>query len=183
MDSATRDKHAYTLFNLHGCEVYVGLESFTMIKPPVPEITGIGIKKPSFKNLEQADFTVLRYWLFEGENDLQTYDWAETLMRFSEINQNSLMEKARIKFQSRSKARLFLLEMSAFLLDFYFMRKDLRFLNTVLKLIDLPGLFTRHTISKDLAGNIDQISIALLQIRVMLMSRAALHQLANKATV
>jgi hypothetical protein len=183
MDAPTLVMHASALDHLHGCEVYLGLKALPEIQSPMPFLTEIGAKKSSFKNLEQADVPVLRYWLDHTENIQLINDWAETILRYCEINQSSLLKKARVQFrsgsQSASNARLTLLEMSAFLLDLYFERQDLRFLNIVLKLIELSGLFSKRTIAKDLDGNLNQVSIDLLQIRIMIMSEAALRQLKN----
>lgn len=180
MDAPTLAMHASALDQLHGCEVYLGLKALQDIQSPLPFMTEIGAKKTSFKNLEQADIQVLRYWLQHAENTQLVNDWAETILRYCEINLSSLLKKTRVQFSSGSRsadARPTLLELSAFLLDVYFERQDLRFLNIVLKLIELPGLISRRTITKDLDGSLSQVSTALLQIRLLIMSEVALQQL------
>jgi hypothetical protein len=181
MDAPTLVTHATEINNLRGCEVYLGLKALPEIQPPIPFLTAIATKKTSFKNLERADIPVLRNWLNHAENTQLINDWAETILRYCEINQFSLLKKARGQFHSgshsASNARLTLLEMSAFLMDLYFENHDLRFLNIVLKLIELPGLFSRKTIARDLNGNFNQVSTSLLQIRLLIMSQTTLRQL------
>lgn len=180
LDQPTIFQNASALNHLYGCEIILGLKALPVIQAPVPANTKIKDKKPLFKNLEPADIQVLRSWLHLGEETSLINDWAETILRYSEINQSSLVKKARVQFQTVSDIRLPVLDMTAFLLDFYHERHDLRFLNVVLKLIELPGLINLHGIDRNLLRGAKKLSITLLQVRLYIMCEAALLQLRNE---
>lgn len=173
---------ASALSDLRGCEVILGLLGLPELEFPNLSSNDLISKKPSFKNLDPADILILRKWLHYREHFQQLGEWAETLLRFLEINQYSLNKKALMQFQSPPAARMALLELSAFLLDFYFERKDLRFLNIVLKMMDMHGLIKIRSIPKDLVGNNGQVARALIQIRLLIMSEAAIQQLEKEQT-
>ena len=169
--------NAAALCSLHGCEDHFGLQRLPELQFPNPPLTDLISKKPSFKNLDHGDILILRNWLHNSENTQQLNDWAEVLMRYLEINQSSLLKKALAQFQSVSIAHQSLLELSVFLLDFYFEGHDLRFLNIVLKMIDLLGIVSLKSITKDLREKGSKIPIALVQLRLLILSEAALQQL------
>jgi hypothetical protein len=178
LDAPTLQENASSLSYLRGCEEYLGLKRLPEQHYPDFPPTDLLLKLPAFTNLEQGDLQILRGWLLLGENNLQTSIWAETLLRYAEINQSSLMKKAFAKFRSIKAARHVLLEMTVFLLDFYFEKYDLRFLNLVLKMSELRGLFYKGSLTKALGNNILRPSV-LLQIRVLIMGEAAFQKLGN----
>jgi hypothetical protein len=177
LDFPILEMNAAALWNLQGCELALGLQPLPGLRiPDLPPSMELFAGKPAFKNLNLPDILILRKCLHSNENTLELSLWAETLLRFLEINQASLLKRARSQFGSAQTARQALLELTAFILDVYFENQDLRFLNLALKLIDLPGLLSVKSISKDLTDH-NKLSSALYQVRILIMSEAALQQL------
>ncbi|MFC2065399.1 hypothetical protein ACFLXB_09930, partial [Chloroflexota bacterium] len=103
--------------------------------------------------------------------------WAETIMRFLEINLSTLKAKCKKKFGSVRSGIPTLLEMTAFLMDCHFAWKDLRYLNIVLKLMDLNWLYSFDGSIKLKPSQKDSMQINHLQSRLMIMRQAALKNI------
>ena len=175
LDDSTLEENASSLNHLYGCEEYLGLNKLRDLNYPTLPASDLLLKQPAFINLEQGDLQILRGWLYLGENKPQTSNWAETLLRYAEINQTSLMNKTIAKFQSSKAAWLFLYEMIAFLMDNYFETLDLRFFNICLKLIEMNGPFNTKSITRTLQNHV--LYPTLLQVRILIMSETAFRKL------
>jgi hypothetical protein len=180
LETPIRETHDSALFNLHGCELILGLQPLPPLSLPGIQSTEIFSKKPAFKALTIPVIDALRRSLFTGKDIIERSEWAEYLLRYMEINLSSIFKKARLQFGSTQSARLAILDLTAFLLDVYFEKKDLRFLNLTLKLIDLPGLLSIKNISNDLLKQDKGFLAALYQVRLLIMTEAAIQQLQSE---
>jgi hypothetical protein len=171
LETPIRETHDSALFNLHGCELILGLQPLPPLSLPGIQSTEIFSKKPAFKALTIPVIDALRRSLFTGKDIIERSEWAEYLLRYMEIN---------LQFGSTQSARLAILDLTAFLLDVYFEKKDLRFLNLTLKLIDLPGLLSIKNISNDLLKQDKGFLAALYQVRLLIMTEAAIQQLQSE---
>jgi hypothetical protein len=179
MNTPTLGMNASALCQLHGCERTLGLQPLPDLQfPDLPSI-GLFSRKPAFKNLDFPGILTLRKYLHTTENTRELSHWAETLLRYLEINLSSLLKRARSQYGSAQAGRQALLELTAFMLDVYFEWLDLRFLNIALKLMDIPGILTVKSISKDLTDQDKKLPAALVQVRLLIMSEAALQGLSN----
>jgi folate-dependent phosphoribosylglycinamide formyltransferase PurN len=142
--------------------------------------------QPSFKALAPEILLGLRARLYRADGLEIVRSWAEKLMRYCEIYLPRLEQRALKKCGGSLDARLLVLQLAAFLLDASLVFRDLRFLNTVLKLLDQrwlanPGLvldeLTRRT-----AGGYAAIALAAaFQVRLFLVSEYALAQAAKSS--
>ncbi len=135
-------------------------------------------KQPSFKNTSSEILYSLIVILQNSEP--QTYLvklWSEKLLRFCEIKYPVIEEEAMEKWGGKITAQLGLLELGAFLLDCYFSFKDIRYLNTVLKLIDLPFIYKPKAVSNYLKKTGDKLLISLFTIRLVLFIEFALKEI------
>jgi hypothetical protein len=141
-------------------------------KPPLPKIAETD--KPSFLHLSEEVLLHLRLCLSSGEDIALVSDWAEKLLRFCEIRFSSLKERAIDKWGDLDSARLNLLHLTAFFLDYFNIVRDLRYLNIVLKMMDLRWIVRWSKISADLQRKDERFISALFQVRVLLMVEAEL---------
>ena len=164
---------------LYGCESAFDLKPLFLTTKPGNPSGEIFFKKPSFKDLLFSDLDDLRSSLRLGKKQIEISVWAEYLLRFVELNLSTMKKKVNQKFPDNQTSRLFLLELCAFLLDIFYETHDLRFLNASLKMIDIPGLITIKSIRQDLGRQDNRQLISLYQIRVLMMSEAAILQLST----
>jgi methionyl-tRNA formyltransferase len=149
---------------------------------PTPEINP---DEASFKGVSQAVLLGLRMNLYASRDIEAVLVWAEKLMRYCEIYLPTLKKRALDKWVSAPQAQLGMMHLAAFLLDVYFSTKDLRYLNTVLKLLDLKWLCDLKTTGRRLkiadqtAAGDDLFICGLFQFRLCLLSECALSALAN----
>jgi hypothetical protein len=181
-ETSIQESNADALVNMHGCETILGFKSLPLFSFPDLPTSELFTRRPAFKNLEFSDILFLRKSLQAGDSVEELSQWAESLLRFIEINLGSVIKKARVQFGSSHTAQQAILQLSAFLLDFYYETGDLRFLNATLKMIDLTGLVTVKKISNDLKKQGKEHLAALYQVRLLLMVEAALQQLQNQLT-
>ena len=138
---------------------------------------------PGFENLTEKILVHLRQWIY-AQRELDTAAlWAEKLMRFCEVRYSILERRAYRKWGDKKIARSNLLQLTAFLLDYSLLTKDIRFLNTVLKLADLKWLFNIKTIKKELTQEGEQFLLALFQFRIALLSEYALSRIRRGETL
>jgi methionyl-tRNA formyltransferase len=105
---------------------------------------------PSFKALTPEILHSLREHVYRADQPETVQNWAEKLMRYCEIFLPSLQERARKKCGNSMQSRYLVLQLAAFLLDVSVFTHDARFLNTVLKLLDLRWLVNgRNALSTD----------------------------------
>jgi hypothetical protein len=132
---------------------------------------------PSFKALDHDILLDLRYCLYTSEALDTTAVWAEKLLRFCEVRLNSLRPRAKEKCGNQHGGRLLLLHLAAFLLDYAEFSNDLRYLNTVLKLLDQKWLFDARSIQTRLCGGVDKVPDALFEFRLLLVTQCLLRRL------
>lgn len=135
---------------------------------------------PSFKALDDAILLSLRQSLGDPDK-LPTLDvWAEKLLRFVELRRRSLRSRALRKCGSPAAARLHVLHLACFLMDYAIFSHDLRFLNTVLKLADMGWVLRQSTLTKHLQARDDRFLEALFQFRLLLMTECAVARLSEE---
>ena len=161
---------------LAGIDAY--LSYFELLLFPALEATletdlDIRSPEPAFKNLTEEILLGLRHRIYTRTELDVVAVWAETLLRFCEVRFTSLRKRAMDKWKANTTARLNMLHLSAFLMDYCILTKDIRFLNTVLKLSDLKWVFRRGLKTDLRKGNIP----ALFQFRVALMAEYVIRQL------
>lgn len=156
----------------------VGFEPLTEVPFEQPNDAKTLSLDPKFKNLTTDCLPCLRYKLLVGEDPNLVASWAEKLMRYCEIRRRDLKSKATRKWPDRKSAKLSMLQLTAFLLDYYHWKSDLRFLSTVLKLSDMRWIVSRKGISGALqSDDPDEFIAALFEVRVALMLQHALDHL------
>lgn len=138
-------------------------------------LTEIG--PPAFKDLTEEIVLGLRLNLHD-QKDLDIIAvWAEKLMRFCEIRYRTLKKRAIKKCGDLPAARLHLLHLTVFFLDYCLYTKDLRFFNVVLKLLDLPWLVRQKEISTLLKKGSESTVCAVFQFRVLLIREYVVESL------
>jgi hypothetical protein len=162
------------LVNLRESERYFSLQPLAQQGFPNPVQLHFPSKAPAFKNLSPNDPADLRWCVYVGEKLPDVSLWAEKLMRYCEINHSILRKRALSKCGDSRSAQLEMLQVGAFLLDFYYFSGDARFLNTVLKLCDLNWVVNERSILRNLRSGGPELTPALFQVRLLLMSEHAL---------
>jgi hypothetical protein len=145
---------------------------------PTPELsnseaalsTHIDSVDPSFKVVTNDHLFSLRQCIYSRRNSAVVDPWAEKLMRFCEIMLPDLKRRSIEKCGTNQAARLHLLHLATFLMDQSIATQDLRYLNTVLKLMDLKWLMNPKRFSND-------FNIALFEFRLVLTTEYAVRQL------
>ena len=133
---------------------------------------------PKFKNLTAECLPILRYRLAIRE-DTQVVDaWAERLLRYCEIWRHDLKKRVNQKWPSSKEARLSILQIAAFMLDYHEETRDPRFLNVALKLADMGWIITIRRVTAGLRSkNQDEFVTALFGMRVLLMCERAVRRM------
>ena len=168
-----------TLGNFYDCETVLGLSPLAKFPAlDIPDKT-ILTKKPAFKNLDIQGIQYLRVLVDSNYPKKEVVEWAETIMRFLEINLTVLKVKCKNKFGSIHTGKTVMLELIAFLMDCHCAWNDLRFLNIVLKLMDLHWLYSFDGAIKFNPGHKDTLHTDYLQFRLLIMREAALKKLTN----
>ena len=153
--------------------------------PPLQITTAVACDihsaKPAFKNVNEDILVSLRRHT-EARTELASVSrWAEKLLRFCELRHRSLRQRAAKVCGSQATAQLRLLHLAAFLMDQFFYTKDLRLLNTVLKLADWQWILDEGQLKRGLRRTDGATVAALLQFRMLLTTEYALHQLSKGA--
>lgn len=156
---------------------YYDLEPFQSSRKRFVKDSDIYKKNPSFKELNHEILLDLRNCLYTGESLDVAALWAEKLLRFCEVRLSSLRKRAIEKCVSLREGQLLLLHLAAFLLDYGAYTKDLRCLNTALKLADQKWILDSRTIPRLLCGDTADISCGHFQFRVILVCEYALDRL------
>ena len=134
---------------------------------------------PAFKNLRDDILVSLRYHLFcDSEMELVAL-WAEKLLRFVEVRLPEIKQRSLSKWGDLGTARLQLLHIVVFFLDYCARTGDLRFLNAALKLKDLKWLLRCSRIQHHLSGSGDEVILGYFEFRTLLMTEYLLAQLHN----
>lgn len=94
----------------------------------------------SFKSLTLEDINNLRMMLFNSvEID---YSWSERILRFLEIRMSEMKERLQINYNDNKSIVVFKDCIISFLLEVYYYKKDYRFLNVAMKLMDVKFKFS-----------------------------------------
>ncbi len=185
-DIRKKEKHVASadydpLYNIEQYLAYFELpplQETTKSRHVLEEIQSV---KPSFRKLTNDVVFSLRQHIYT-QTDLTTVDkWSEKLMRFCEIRYSTLQGRVLKKCKTASAARLLILHMSSFFIDQHLSTKDIRPLNTALKLGELRGQASKKTIV-DMIFTSNNIAHILLQFRVSLATEYALSKLSGGQT-
>lgn len=174
METSTLEENATSLSHLHNCEQILGFQPLHVLKFPDIQSTVLS-RKPTFKNLDLTDIRYLRKFLLTEESTPELTAWAETLLRYLEINRLSIIKKVHFQYGSGLSGQMAVLELTALMLDAFFVWGDLRYLNLVLKLMDMPGIYSVKSISKNITGQKKKLPLQLIQIRLMVLRQAAIQ--------
>ncbi len=164
---------------VHLCEApsYFNLPPLPTLRFDVEVRSDALSQKASFKNLSEDTLLALRMNIYAKTDLDRTAHWAETLMRFCEVRYSSLRKRAVRKCDNRRAAGLHLLQLSAFLLDYGLYARDIRFLNTVLKLSDLAWIVNRESLVRNLDRTEADFISALFQVRLLLITEYAVRSI------
>jgi hypothetical protein len=165
------------LEHIGACLEFFDLKPLQSGRKRFVEKSKIFTSDPSFKALDHDILLDLRYYLYTGEALDSTAVWAEKLLRFCEVRLNSLRQRAKEKCGNLHEGRYLMLHLAAFLLDYAEYAKDLRYLNTVLKLLDQKWLFDARSIQTGLHGKEGEVPAALLEFRLLLVTECMLGRL------
>lgn len=135
--------------------------------------------EPSFANCSKEILLWLRVQLYYDKSQPVVSTWAEKLMRFCELRLPTLRKRCLGKCKTPSNARLLMLHLTAFLLDYAIYSKDARYLNTALKLTDLKWILDQKWMHKDLSSSQRAEAVTLFQVRVLLLNEYALDRLSK----
>ena len=89
----------------------------------------------TFKSLKLEDINNLRIMLFNGVKIENC--WFELMLKFLEIRMYEIKKRLRLNYQSELQMVVFKDCVISFLLEVYYYKKDIRFLNVALKLMDI----------------------------------------------
>ncbi len=173
----TLEENASSLCHLHNCEQTLDLVPLPDLNFPVVRSSDLFSRKPAFKQLASPEILFLRKCILTNDNTPELTAWAEFLLRYLEINRSSIIKKARLQFGSPQSGRMALLELTALMLDFYFVWEDLRFLNLALKFMDMPGIFSLGSVSKKITSQNKKLPLILIQVRLMILRIAAIDRI------
>jgi hypothetical protein len=159
------------------------LQYFDLAPLSLPEhhsknVLSINSLEPGFKNVSNDILYSLRHHIYTQTKLEKVEKWAEKLMRFCEIRYASLKKRTIKKCRTSSAAQLLILHLSSFLMDQSRSIDDLRYLNTVLKLLDLRWILNKKRLISNLS-NSKELSSALFQFRIVLMTECILNQIDN----
>jgi hypothetical protein len=168
------------LVGLEACLGHFGLSPRPFPDAVTSEVVDLSAAKPSFKELTDEILLSLRLHLRDRSESVRVEEWAKRLLRFSELRRRSLRSRAQAKCGSRAAAKLHVLHLAAFLMDYGLVSQDLRFLNTVLKIAD--ATVKRRTLQKRLARRDPDLASALFEFRLVLVTEYAIERLRREGT-
>jgi hypothetical protein len=182
--SAIRDKsevlstaNYHPLYFIDNYLSYFGLPLMPQVNidtAPSTELLGVS---PCFGNIDDNMIFSLRYHLYNEAKLENVGAWAEKLMRFCEVRYHSLKKRAKNKCVTNAAAKLHVLHLVCFFLDYSVAVSDLRFFNIALKLMDLKWVLNRRTILNMLIKQKGEIDAALFQFRIILIKEYMINQL------
>lgn len=165
------------LVNLDEEITYFSLSRLPELRISIDHPGDISTFPPSFKHFNQDIVLNLRFSLLQSKQLELSELWANKLMRYCEIYLPSLRQRAMEKWHDSVTTRLYMLQLSAFLLDYYRLSHDLRFLNTVVKLMDFTWILSTRQIDSSLRKSGDTLTCGLFAIRLILVSEFSLRML------
>lgn len=168
---------------LEACLACFDLPALPAADVTMPASFDPGSVKPAFKNVTDDILLSLRHHAAAQTELPAVSQWVEKLMRFCEIRHRDLKGRALKVCHTRDAAQLRLLHLAALLMDQCFHTKDLRLLNTVLKLADLKWVLDREGVKARLGSTGQEAVVGMLQFRTILTTEFAMHQLNRGRTV
>ena len=145
----------------------------TLFEPEDP--TNLLAIPPSFKQVNEGILLALRKHLYVNRETELSAIWAEKLLRFVEIRQVQLPKLARDKYGSAQATQLNMLHLASFLLDFYQVSQDARYLNSVLKLVDQSWIFHANSFLAHRRPGREEVLRGLFQLRLELQIEQAVR--------
>jgi hypothetical protein len=136
---------------------------------------------PSFKELTEEILLYLRMSIYQGCVDDINDRWSEKLMRFCEIRFHELEKISTKKCGNKSSAKLHMLHCTAYLIDKAIFAKDIRLVNTVMKLCDLKWLFDGSIYRGKIGSKEHDIKAGLFQFRIIVLLDYTLKKLRQDA--
>ena len=171
---------------LRDIEKYLGLYPLQHLDIPSenkPEVDFSDIE-PSFQNLNDDILYSLRIKISASEDAQSTDMWAEKILRFCEVRYRHLKNRCFDKCKSHKAAKLHIMHIAVFLMDQGFKRDDIRFVNTVLKIMDLKWAIDIDQIHQQLiSANSTDLQTTLFQIRVLLTTELFLRRYQQENSV
>jgi hypothetical protein len=117
--------------------------------------------EPSWKNLT---YEILAD-LLKSLNNIQNPDgeivalWAEKILRYCEVFLASLRKRAYKKWNKKGNVKKNMTEISFFLFEYYRTSRDIRFLNIVLKLLDMRWIMIPGSLKNKVDKEIEILSL------------------------
>lgn len=176
---ALLDDSRLPLINIDNYLAYFSLSLLQQIEIKTDIVPDICSNEPSFKNLTDEILLWLRHHIYFQTELGVVAVWAEKLMRFCEVRYSTLKKRSIEKWNNKTVAKLHLLHLTTFFLDYAIYTKDIRFLNIALKLADLKWIINRKIIKENLSGDDKDIISALFQFRIVLMIEYAMNQISK----
>lgn len=180
LDNSVLETNASSLCNMHHWLLLLDLQPLPDLKFPDIRPGDLLSQKPAFKLLTISDILFLRKIILKREKNPELLLWVEFLLRYLEINRPTIIKKARHQFGSTKSGRIALLELTALMMDVYFEWEDLRYLNISLKLMDMPGIFSLGSFSREKVIQNNKLHLILIQVRLSVLRQAALARI-NKS--
>jgi hypothetical protein len=173
LDIKIHDNKFGSLIHLENCISFFNLS-------PLPEISfnpqfnkDVSSIEPSFKNLSNEILLILRLSIYNETNMEVIAAWAEKIMRFCELRYGSLKNRSVKKCGNINAAQLHMLLLTSFLLDYADDSKDMRFLNIVLKLMDLKWIYNKINLINAKIADVNEF----LQCRLLIKTELILLNL------
>jgi len=171
------DDPSLPLIGLDKALVYYNLPALPRLGFELDPAAGFPSVEPGFATLPDGALPGLRRALFSHNASDEVGKWAEKLMRFCEVRYSTLARRAREKWRNKRTVHSNMLQLAAFLLDYGIQNRDYRYVNTVLKLGDLPCLLDRKHIARELNKSGQSVLPGLFQFRLVLLMEYALDQI------
>lgn len=178
-DPGLLDDSRLPLINIDNYLAYFSLPLLPQIEIKTGIVPDICSKEPSFKNLTDEILLWLRHHIYTQTELGVVAVWAEKLMRFCEVIYSTLKKRSVENWNDKTVAKLHLLHLSTFFLDYAVCTKDIRFLNIALKLADLKWIINRKMIKDSLSEEDKDIVSALFQFRIFLVIEYAINQISK----
>lgn len=133
---------------------------------------------PGFKNFspDMALPLMAGLWTSERYRD-HSIQWCERLLRYSEVRYPKLLQSSLDKWQTCGRAREGLIRAASLLMEAGRARRDVRYLNAVLKILDLKIAFKPSALLSSLRATGPLLETGLLTLRVIVQAESSLRRL------
>lgn len=127
----------------------------------------------TFREIKIDDIQRLRVLNYLNENSSSFDYWTEKILRYCEVRYRVLLEREKANNRSKSEIISLFVQIRSLFLEIYLQRKDLRFLNTALKLNDLNWL-------NNAVNNSKKVDLTVLQFGNQYLLESLLLDLENE---